>query len=100
MFPLLWQCSKAVGSEAIVTGRNIIGDMARNTDPNARIRDTVRRNGTEWAHRVIKELSGQGRKSKRATFAKRAGKSKKAKRQSLKDTTKKKRNNMKMNIFS
>ena len=54
VFPLLWQCSKAVGSEAIVTGRNIIGDMAWNTDPNARIRDTVRRNGTEWAHRVIK----------------------------------------------
>jgi hypothetical protein len=74
--------------------------MARNTDPNARIRDTVRRNGTEWAHRVIKKLSGKGRKRKRATSAKRGGKTKKAKRQSLKSTTKKKRNNIKRDIFS
>ena len=61
MYVLLmqWQCSKAVGSEAIVTGRNIIGDMAPNTDPNARIRDIVRRNMTESAHRVIKKLSAR-----------------------------------------
>ena len=38
--PLLWQVSKATGSEAIVTGRNI-NDMAQNTDPNAKIRYIV-----------------------------------------------------------
>jgi hypothetical protein len=40
---------KAMGSEALVTGRNIITDMARNTDPNAQLRDIVRRNVTESA---------------------------------------------------
>jgi hypothetical protein len=45
--PLLWHGAKAVGSEAIVTGGNIITDMAQNTDPNAKIRDIVRRNMTE-----------------------------------------------------
>jgi len=45
--PLLCQGAQAVGSEALVTGRNIISDMARNTDPNAKIHDIVRRKGTE-----------------------------------------------------
>ena len=40
---LPWQGATAVGSEAIVTGRNIT-DMAQNTDPNAKIRDIVHRN--------------------------------------------------------
>jgi hypothetical protein len=74
--------------------------MDWNTDPNARFRDTVRRNVTERPNKVIKKLSGQGRKRKRATSAKRGGKTKKAKRQSLKGTTKKKRNNIKRDIFS
>jgi hypothetical protein len=33
--------------------------MAQNTDPNAKIRDIVRRNMTESAHRVIKKLSAR-----------------------------------------
>jgi len=37
---------KAMGSEALVTGQNIITDMARNTDPNAKIRDILRRKVT------------------------------------------------------
>ena len=59
VLPLLWQGAKAMGSEAIVTGRNIITDMAQNTDPNPKIRDIVRRNMAESVHRVIKKLSGQ-----------------------------------------
>ena len=54
--PLLWQGANAASSVAIVTGRNIIGDMARNTVPNARIRDIVCKNVTESAHRIIKKL--------------------------------------------
>ena len=56
--PLLWQGAKTVGSEALVTGRNIISDMA---NPDAKIRDVVRRNVTESAHRVLNKLSGRGR---------------------------------------
>ena len=52
--PLLWQGAKAMGLEAIVTGRNIFVDMAQNTDPNARIRNLLRKNVTESAHRVIR----------------------------------------------
>jgi len=90
-----------VGTEAVVTGRNIIGYMALNTDPNARISDIVRKNVTESSHRVIKKMSGQGLKRKRATSAKTFGKAKKAKRQSVKGTTKnKKTNNIKRDIFS
>ena len=39
--PLLWQGAKTVGSEALVTGRKIISDMAWHTDPDAKIRDIV-----------------------------------------------------------
>jgi len=78
--PLLWHGAKAMGSEALVRGRNIITDMAWNTDPNAKIRDIVRRIVTESAHRVINRLGSQGRKRKSAAFAKR-GKIKKAKKQ-------------------
>ena len=78
--PLLWQGDKSVGSEALVTGRNIMSDIAQNTDPHANIRDIVRRNMTESAHRVIKKLSGQGRKRKRATSAKGRGKVKKGRK--------------------
>ena len=39
--PLLWQGAKALGSEAIVTGRNISSDMAQITDPNTKMRDIV-----------------------------------------------------------
>ena len=42
--PLLWQRAKAMVSEALVTGRNIITDMV---DPKAKIRYIVRRNMTE-----------------------------------------------------
>ena len=58
----MWQGAKNVGSEALVTGRNIISDMARNTDPDEKIRDIVRRNVTESVHNVINKLSGQGAK--------------------------------------
>ena len=34
--------SKAMGSEALLTVRNIITDMVRHTDHNVKIRDTVR----------------------------------------------------------
>ena len=64
---------------ALVTGRTIITDMDRNTDPKANIRGMVCRNMTESAHRVIKKLSGQGRKRKRSTSTKRGGEAKKAK---------------------
>ena len=69
-----------MGSEAFVTGRNIISDMARNTDTDAKIRDIVRRNVTELALRVINKLIGRGRRRKRdMTSAKIGGKFKKAK---------------------
>ena len=79
--PLLWKVANAVGSEAIVTGQNIISFIAQNIDPNAKIRDIVHRNMTESAHTVIKKLSGQGRKRKRATSTKVGGKVKKARKQ-------------------
>ena len=60
MRPFLRQGAKAVGSEALTTGLNIITDMTRNTELNAKIRDIVRRNVTESAHRVINKLSGHG----------------------------------------
>ena len=78
--------------------------MAQNTGPNAKIRDIVRRKVTESTHRVIKKLSGQRRKRKRDTSAKRGGgKVKKAKKKlpargSNKSKTKKK--NIKRDIFS
>ena len=56
---LLWHGAKTVGSEAIATGRNILIDM---TDPNAKLRDVVRRNVSDPAHRVLKRLNAQGRK--------------------------------------
>jgi len=99
--PLLWQCAKAMGSEAIVTGRNIITDMAQNTDPKPKIRDIVRRNMAESVHRVIKKMSGQGRKRKSATSSKREGKVKKAKKQPVRGTNKTtKKKKIKRNIFS
>ena len=51
-----------LGSEALAAGRNILTDM---TDPDAKFRDVVRRNVRDSAHRVLKRLSGQGRKRKR-----------------------------------
>ena len=61
MRALLWQSAKAMGSEVLVTGRNIINEMA---DPNAKLRAIVRRNVSESPHTVIHKLSGQGRKRK------------------------------------
>ena len=61
---MLWQGAKTTDSVALVTRRNSILVMSRNTDPNAKIRDIVRRNVTESAHAVINKLSGQGRKRK------------------------------------
>ena len=46
--PLLLQCAEVMGSEAIVTGRNIKNDMCRNTDPNAKIRDSVVETCPNW----------------------------------------------------
>ena len=95
------QCSKTVCSDAMFTGRNIKSDMAQNTDSNAKIRDIVRRNMTESAHRVIKERSGQGRKRKRFTSVKRAGRAEKAKKQPARGTNEKKtKNYIKRDIFS
>ena len=48
--PLLWQFAKTMGSEGLATGRNILTDTA---DPNAKLRDVVRSNLSESAHRVI-----------------------------------------------
>jgi hypothetical protein len=56
-----------MGSEALATGRNIITDRA---DPIAKLLDVVRKNLREAAHSVMKRLSGQGRRSYRATSAK------------------------------
>jgi len=76
--------------------------MAQNTEPNAKIRDIVRRNIADSAHKLIRTLSGQGRKRKRATAAKMIGKAKKARRQPVKFTIKKrtKKRNIKRDIFS
>lgn len=62
-----------MGSEDLVTRRYLVSDIARNTDPNAKIPDIISRNVAVSAHRVINELSGQGSKHKR-------GKAKKAKK--------------------
>ena len=59
--PLLWHSAKTVGSEAIGAGRNILKVM---TDPDTKFRDVVLRNVRDTAHRVLKRLSGQGRKRK------------------------------------
>jgi hypothetical protein len=76
-------------SEALATGQNIIIDMA---DPKIKIRDIVRRNVSEPAHRVIKRLSGQGCKSKRTTSAKGRGKKQPSR-------GKKRKKNIKREIF-
>ena len=60
--PLFWHGAKTVGSEALAAGRNILTDMA---EPSAKFRDVVRRNMRDSAHRVLKRISGQGRKRKR-----------------------------------
>ena len=62
MRPLLWHGNKTVDSKALVTGRNILTDI---TDSNAKFRNVVHRNVRDSAHRVLKKLSGQGRKRKR-----------------------------------
>ena len=76
--------SKTVGSEALAAGWNIT-DM---TNPEAKFRNVVRRNARDSAHRVLKRLSGQGRKRKRGKGGK----------QSSRVTKKKK--NIKRDIFS
>ena len=77
-------------SEALVTGRNIINDVA---DSNAKIRNILRRNVTESAHRLINKLSGQGRKRECTTSTKRA------KKQPSRGNNKK-TNNIKGDMFS
>ena len=80
-----------MGSEALIAGRNIVSDMARNTDTNAKIRDILRRNVDQSAHTVINKLSAQGRKRNRTKSTKR-GKAKKAKKQPARGKEKKKQN--------
>jgi len=80
--PLLWHGAKTVGSEALAAGRNIITDM---TDPDAKFRDVVRRNVRDSAHRVLKRLSGQGRKRKRGKGGKQSSRVKKRKRDIKRD---------------
>ena len=58
MRPLLWQGAKTSSSEALVTGRNTISDMAWNTNPDEKIHDIVRRKVTDSAHGVINKLRG------------------------------------------
>jgi len=84
--PLLWHGAKTVGSEALAVGRNIITDM---TDPDAKFRDVVRRNVRDSAHIILKRLSGQGRKRKRGKGGKQSSR-----------VTKKKKKNIKRDIFS
>jgi hypothetical protein len=79
---LLWHGAKTVGSEALAAGRNIITDM---TDPDAKFRDVVRRNVRDSAHRVLKRLSGQGRKRKRGKGGKQSSRVKKRKRDIKRD---------------
>jgi len=81
--PLLWHGAKTVGSEALAAGRNILTDM---TDPNAKFRDVVRRNVRDSAHRVLKKLSGLGRKRKRG--------------KGWKQSSRVKKKNIKRDIFS
>jgi len=76
-----------VGSEALASGQNIITDK---TDPDAKFRDVVRRNVRDSAHRVLKRLSGQGRKLKRVKGRKqssRVTKKKKKKMMNIKETS-------------
>ena len=87
-----------MGSEAIVTGRNIISDMAQNTDPNTKICDIVRRNMSESTHRLIQKLSSQGHKRNRATSTERGGKAEKARKQPGRGKNKKA--NVKRDMFS
>ena len=68
--------AKAIDSEALVSGHDIVSTMARNTDPNAKIRDTVSRNMADTAHMVIAMLSGLGRKRSRASSTVTKGNSK------------------------
>jgi hypothetical protein len=77
-----------MGSEALATGRNMLTDMA---DPNVKLRDVVRRNVSESKHKVIKRLSRQVRIRKRATSAKRGKQSSRCK---------KRKKNIKRDIFS
>jgi len=63
MRPLLWHGAKTMDLDAIATGLNILTDMAY---PNVKFRDVLRRKVSELAHRELKRMSGQGRKSKRA----------------------------------
>jgi hypothetical protein len=81
---LLWHGAKTVGSEALAASRNILTDM---TDPNAKFRD-VRRNVRDSAHRVLRRLSGLGRKRKRGKGWKQSSR------------VKKKKKNIKRDIFS
>ena len=76
-----------MGSEALASGQNIITDK---TDPDAKFRDVVRRNVRDSAHRVLKRLSGQGRKLKRVKGRKqssRVTKKKKKKMMNIKETS-------------
>jgi hypothetical protein len=85
--PFLWHGAKTVGSEALASGQNIITDK---TDPDAKFRDVVRRNVRDSAHRVLKRLSGQGRKLKRVKGRKqssRVTKKKKKKMMNIKETS-------------
>ena len=75
--PLLCHGTKTVGSGALLAGRNIPTDM---TDPDAKFRDFVRRNLRDSAHRILKWLSGQGRKTKRGKSGKQSSRIKKRKK--------------------
>jgi len=46
-------------------------------EPNAKLRDVVGRNVRDSAHRVLKRLSGQGRKRKRGKGGKQSSRVKK-----------------------
>jgi hypothetical protein len=54
LLPMFRKVAKAIVLEALVTGRNFVNDMARNTDSNAKIRDIICRNMFVSAYRVIK----------------------------------------------
>jgi len=80
--PLLWHGAKTVGSEALAAGRNILTDML---DSDVKFRDVVRRNVRDSAHRVLKRLSGQGRKRKRSKGGKQSSRVKKRKKDLKRD---------------
>jgi hypothetical protein len=58
--PLLLQDAKPVSTKKLVTGRNILSYMARNTDPNAKIRKIMSRNMAESEHMVINKWLVRG----------------------------------------